>query len=168
MKDIKQIREEHSQLTKALQTAITLEKYMGRVLKDKKLDAGMCAYFMEETFGEEIHDMVAGLIRYVECITTDLDSNDIRVCLAHDLGGALNRDKFMLPRCSSYAEFTMLEEGESVEDYLAEKRSQAIFLDKKKTEQELRREKAEDELQNKDHLFDENNELILEKKGKKK
>jgi hypothetical protein len=145
MKDIKQIREEHSQLTKALQTALTLEKYMGRVLKDKKLDAGMCAYFMEETFGEEIHNMVAGLVRYVECVSTDLDTNDIRVCLAHDLGGALNRDKFMLPRCSSYAEFVMLEEGESVEDYLEEKRSQAIFLQDRKTEQELGREKIEAE-----------------------
>ena len=132
MKGIEQIRKEHGQLTKALQTALTLEKYLGRVLKDKKLDAGVCSYFMEDTFGHEIHDMVAGLIRYVECLSTDLDSNDIRVCLAHDLGGALNRDKFMLPRCSSYAEFTMLEEGESVEDYLEEKRSQEVFLKTKK------------------------------------
>ena len=128
MKDIKQIREEHSQLTKVLTTATTLEKYLGRVLKDRKLCAGECAYFMEETFGEEIHDMIAGFVRFANCITTDLEPNDIRICLAHDLGGALNRDKFMLPRCSQYAQYTMLEEGESVEDFMIEKRSQEEFL----------------------------------------
>ena len=157
MKNIEKIREEHSQLTKVLTTANTLEKYMGRVLIDKKLCAGECAYLMEETFGEEIHDMIAGFMIFANCITTDLEPNDIRICLAHDLGGALNRDKFMLPRCSQYAQYTMLEEGESVDDFLAEKRSQEEFL---RTREEL----VEDELQNKEHLFDEKGNLKLEKK----
>ena len=138
-KSIEQLREEHNQLDKLLTTATTLDKYMGRVLKDRKLCAGECAYLMEETFGEEIHDMIAGFIKFANCLTTDLEPNDIRICLAHDLGGALNRDTMMLPRCSQYAKYTMLEEGESVEDFIAEEKSQEQFLHKKGSWDEIDR-----------------------------
>jgi len=58
---------------------------------------------LTETFGEGIHDDIAGFIAYAE--SRNIKEGDIMVTLAHDIGGALRNDTMMLPRVDGYAKY---------------------------------------------------------------
>jgi hypothetical protein len=85
-------------------TAIHLSTFIGDILKRNSLDAKFCAYCMESVFGNEIHKMIDGFINFSK--DNNLDMDDIKSTLCHDLGGALSQDKFMLPRVSDYAQYS--------------------------------------------------------------
>ncbi len=58
---------------------------------------------LSETFGESIHDDIAGFIAYAE--SRNIKESDIQLTLAHDIGGALRDDTMMLPRVDGYAKY---------------------------------------------------------------
>jgi hypothetical protein len=87
-------------------TAKILKKFIGDILNDNDLDSILCANMLEITFGEEIHKQIDGFIIF--CEQEGVDDFEIKHTLLHDLGGALNNDKLMLPRVTMYADYSKL------------------------------------------------------------
>ena len=87
-------------------TAKHLSNYIGDILEQNELDAKFCAYMLEFVFGEKIHKNIDGFINFAK--DENIEQHQIKVALAHDLGGALNRDKLMLPRVSEYGTYSNL------------------------------------------------------------
>lgn len=97
---MKKTGEQKSNLADAKRTAKHLSENIGAALSFRKLDPLYCAYALEFTFGEEIHNQINGFIKF--CKENNTHSTKIESTLCHDLGGALNHDKLMLPRVSCY------------------------------------------------------------------
>ena len=101
---------ENSQFTAdATTTAKWLENYIGDIMKERGLVPKFASYCMENQFGEKIHAQVDGFCKYAQGLNEyddTIEDMDIQVTLCHDLGGALNQDKMMLPRVSEYGKYS--------------------------------------------------------------
>jgi hypothetical protein len=87
-------------------TANHLTNFIGDTLKSNELDANYCAYSLEFVFGEKIHKQIDGFINFAK--NENIEQQEIQFTLIHDLGGALRKDKLMLPRVSEYADYSTL------------------------------------------------------------
>tara|TARA_R100000988_G_C3833748_1_gene87435 strand:+ start:121 stop:429 length:309 start_codon:yes stop_codon:yes gene_type:complete len=95
----------------AQSTSEHLNNHIHDQLTKNGLDALYLAYKMEFTFGEDIHSKVAGFVKFMnQEIKDNPKSKDtfihaIKATLLHDVGGALNNDKLMIPRVDAYGEY---------------------------------------------------------------
>ncbi len=90
-------------------TSNILTKYINDILELHKLHSGYASYMLEFIFGEEIHTNISGFINFMESKENNdnpsTTKHNIRTTLIHDLAGALNGDKLMLPRVSEYGKY---------------------------------------------------------------
>lgn len=77
-----------------------IEKYIGDVLTANDINIGRAAICLELTFGKKIHTHIENFIAFAN--QNEIDEGEIAITLAHDVGGALRNDKWMLPRVSSF------------------------------------------------------------------
>tara|TARA_R110001592_G_scaffold192794_2_gene439662 strand:+ start:66 stop:353 length:288 start_codon:yes stop_codon:yes gene_type:complete len=87
-------------------TTEILKKYVDIILEKNQLDAKFVSYKLEHVFGKEIHKKIYGFVNFM--ITEKENIEDIRITLIHDIAGALNNDKLMLPRVDDYAKYAEL------------------------------------------------------------
>lgn len=86
-------------------TAGHLNEHAADLLKFNKFDALQCASQLEEVFGPEIHAQIDGFINFALENKDKINKDEILMTLAHDLRGAFQNDKLMLPRVSGYADY---------------------------------------------------------------
>ena len=92
-----------------METAKTLKIYLGDILDEKDINPINASRHLESVFGKDIHYQINGLIQFAnDKKYGGIDKNDIKITLAHDLGGALREDKLMLPRVTGYEKYSNL------------------------------------------------------------
>jgi len=96
-----------NQISNAKNTANILKQYLADELKKWDVIPEYASYLLEFVFGSKIHEQMDGFIQFAKDDKT-IDEMDIKITLAHDLGGALRNDKLMIPRVSGYAKYTNL------------------------------------------------------------
>ena len=94
-------------ITNAKNTANILKQYLTDELKIWGVIPEYTSYLLEYVFGNEIHNQMDGFIQFAKD-DKSIDEMDIKITLAHDVGGALRNDKLMLPRVSGYAKYSNL------------------------------------------------------------
>tara|TARA_Y100001972_G_C7663179_1_gene334744 strand:- start:4409 stop:4717 length:309 start_codon:yes stop_codon:yes gene_type:complete len=92
-------------------TSKILDKYLGDILKKNDLDSKYVSFLMEYIFKEDIHNKIAGFINFMnDEIKMNPDQKnitllDIKTTLIHDVMGACNHDKKMIPRVDAYGKY---------------------------------------------------------------
>ena len=89
-------------------TANWLEEYIGDILSKFQIDATFGAFAMEYQFGSEIHADIDGFCKFAQGNNSTnkvIKRDTIRETLTHDLFGALNKDKGLLPRVDGYGKY---------------------------------------------------------------
>ena len=83
-----------------------LETNIGDELKKCNATSNKCVVMLEYTFGAKVFDQIDGFIKYAK--EHNFSDFQIKTTLLHDVGGALNRDKLMLPRVSEYGKYSTI------------------------------------------------------------
>lgn len=96
-----------NQISNAKNTANILKQYLADELKKWDAIPEFASYLLEYVFGSKIHEQMDGFIQFAK-EDKSIDEMDIKITLAHDVGGALRGDKLMIPRVSGYAEYSNL------------------------------------------------------------
>ena len=87
-------------MTDRIKTKEFLIKWIGNTLCENNIPPYYASAKLEEVFGIKIHTHISNFIEFAK--DNNLDDIDISTTLAHDVSGALNNDKLIIPRVGGY------------------------------------------------------------------
>lgn len=97
-------------------TAKHIKFHLGDILKDQAKVQGVKAIEplqlvdkLEQIFGKNIHDCIDGFINYAEKNPMKISPGALVATLVHDINGALQEDKLLLPRTTAYEKYASVE-----------------------------------------------------------
>ena len=75
------------------------------LVKDGYLNMFALTEFIYFDMSKELGKSIIGLENYKKANPDRIEDMDMRICLAHDIGGILRGDKMFIPRSLSYIEY---------------------------------------------------------------
>ena len=97
-------------------TAKHIKFHLGDILKDQANIQGVeaieplqLADKLEQIFGKKIHDCIDGFLNYADKNPKKISTGMLVATLVHDINGALQDDKLMLPRTTAYEKYASVE-----------------------------------------------------------